>query len=134
MTKDNWTKNGEKLVFEPGDIIFREGEKGDVAFIIEQGSVQLTKKLKTKISVVEILRDGAFALPPLIDNYPRQYTATAREPTVLSIISRECFEKRFSNCDPVIQAVVHYLTRSLRQATDRLMTGGVLEQKNGDMR
>ncbi len=134
MTKSSCVRNGEELVFETGDIIFKEGEEGDVAYIIEQGSVQLTKKLKTKVSVVEILRDGAFALPPLIDNYPRQYTATARERTVLSIITRECFEKRFNSCDPAIQAVVHYLTRSLRQATERLMNGGVLEHKRGDMR
>ena len=127
-------KKEDKLVFEAGDVIFREGEKGDVAFIIEQGSVQLTKKHKAKVSVVEILRDGAFALPPLIDNFPRQYTATAREHTVLSIITREGFEKRFSKSDPAIQAVVHYLTRSLRQATNRLMNGGVLEHKSGDMK
>ena len=122
------------LMFEAGEIIFREGDLGDVAYVIEEGSVQLSKKAKMRTSVVEIVRDGAFALLPLIDNLPRQYTATARQDTVLSVLTREAFEKRLSTCDPSIRAVVHYLTRSLRQATDRLMGGGVLDQSNGDMR
>ncbi len=121
------------LMFEAGEVIFREGETGDVAYIVESGSVQLSKKSNMRMSVVEIIRDGAFALLPLIDNLPRQYTATARQDTVLSVLTRDAFEKRLSTCDPSIRAVVHYLTRSLRQATDRLVGGGVLEHSRGDM-
>lgn len=121
------------LMFEAGEVIFREGEIGDVAYIVESGSVQLSKKSNMRMSVVEIIRDGAFALLPLIDNLPRQYTATARQDTVLSVLTRDAFERRLLTCEPSIRAVVHYLTRSLRQATDRLVGGGVLDHSRGDM-
>ena len=31
-----------RLIFDAGDIIFREGEAGEVAYLVEKGSVQLT--------------------------------------------------------------------------------------------
>ena len=123
-----------RLIFDAGDIIFREGEAGEVAYLVEKGSVQLSKRDKYKSAVVEIIRDGIFALLPLVDNLPRQYTATAREETILTVISRSTFEKRLSNSDPAIRAVVHYLTRSLREASDRLTGGGVLDMERGDTR
>ncbi len=123
-----------RLIFDAGDIIFREGEPGEVAYLVEKGSVQLSKRDTHKSAVVEIIRDGIFALLPLVDNLPRQYTATAREETILTVVSRSAFEKRLSDCDPAIRAVVHYLTRSLREAGDRLTSGGVLDTKRGDTR
>lgn len=120
--------------FSEGEIIFREGDVGEVAYIIDSGSVELSKKGRMRVAVAEILRDGMFALLPLVDNLPRQYTATAREETTCTVITREAFEKHLSASDPAVRAVVHYLTRSLREATDRLAAGGSVDFQRGDTR
>lgn len=120
------------VTFKKGEIIFKEGEEGNVAYIVDKGSVELSKKGRMHKAVAEIVRDGIFALLPLIDNQSRQYTAVAREDTVCTVITQESFEKHLSASSPVVRAAVHYLSRSIREATERMASGGVLDADRGD--
>jgi|GEM_PF-2291342 len=118
--------------FQSGDVLFKEGEDSNTGYIVLSGSIELSKRGHMKVDVAEIVRDGFFGLLPMIDGKPRNYTAKAREKTVCMVIPRQVFLKLLNNSDPIIQAALHNLTRSLRQATSRLTTGGVLDHSRGD--
>jgi len=114
--------------YQPGIMIFREGEKGNCAYIVNSGAVELSKMgPNNKKIVVEIIRDGIFAVLPLVDNQPRQYTAIALEETQCTVITRKMFEERLSATDSAVRSVVRFLTRSLRDATNQLTKGEVLD-------
>ena len=125
---------GEQVEYEAGDIIFKEGEEGIYAYILEEGSVELSKADRGRLQISEIIREGVFGLLPLIDNKPRQFTARARTKVRLTPICKDRFAKRMEASDPVVQSVVRVLTKSFREATDRLSSGGVIDVDRGDAR
>ncbi|MSP87761.1 MAG: cyclic nucleotide-binding domain-containing protein [Alphaproteobacteria bacterium] len=79
----------DRHTFLPGDVIFREGEMGDCAFIINQGLVEITKKSGRRSVVLDRVGvQGIFGEMAMIDAKPRSATATALEPT-------QCLVQRF---------------------------------------
>ncbi|MHA1598675.1 MAG: Crp/Fnr family transcriptional regulator [Alphaproteobacteria bacterium] len=128
------TKKDCQVCFSAGEILFTEGDEGDEAYILDKGSISLSKKGHLRVVVAEIIRDGMFGMMPLIDGLPRQYTATARKNSVCTVVSKEKFAKALSSQDPMIRAAIYYLTKSLREATTRLTNGGVLNVEEGDMK
>lgn len=118
--------------FEEGEVIFREGEESELAYMLISGSVALAKTTQFRLSVAEIIREGFFGLLPMIDGLPRNYTATAREKTTCLVIPEEVLHKLLNQSDPMLKAIVNHLTRSLREASSRLAGGGVIDPTRGD--
>ena len=66
--------------FSPGEIILKEGEPGNTAYIIHQGSVEVTKKLLGKDQALGTLQKGDFfGEISLITAVPRTATVKALE-------------------------------------------------------
>ncbi|MCZ6525079.1 MAG: cyclic nucleotide-binding domain-containing protein, partial [Gammaproteobacteria bacterium] len=79
----------EHLTYQSGDQIFQEGDKGDCAFLIESGSIDISTRKDSKFYRIIILGEGdLFGEIALIDNEPRTATATALEETRLIRIDR----------------------------------------------
>ncbi|PIQ97943.1 MAG: hypothetical protein COV67_01510 [Nitrospinae bacterium CG11_big_fil_rev_8_21_14_0_20_56_8] len=82
------------LTVKKGDIIFREGNFSDCAFIIEKGLFEVSKTDEEgKKKVIGALHTGdIFGEMGLIDGKPRSATVIALEDGRISILSRESFE------------------------------------------
>ena len=76
-----------KTIFKKkGDVIIREGEETDDAYIILEGEIEVTKKGK----VVATLRENnIFGEIALVDQRPRTATCIARTNTKLGHVTRE---------------------------------------------
>jgi CRP-like cAMP-binding protein len=62
----------EKKVFEPGDLIFSEGENSTSLYLIESGEVSVVlSKMGADIQIARICAGGAFGEMGLIDGLPR---------------------------------------------------------------
>jgi len=59
----------------PGDVLFAEGEPGDVMYAVVDGEVELTHRGRV---VEEVTAGGILGEMALIDTEPRSATATAR--------------------------------------------------------
>lgn len=122
----------ERQTFKTGDVIFEEGDAGECAYILDSGSIELSKTHNGRVLVTEIVRQGMFGILPLIDSKPRQFAAIARSNVTVTLVSKHAFAKRMESSDPVVQAVMRLLTKSFRESTDRLSQGGILNEDNGD--
>ncbi|MBI5075429.1 MAG: cyclic nucleotide-binding domain-containing protein [Nitrospirae bacterium] len=79
--------------YEPGEVIFSEGEIGKALYIILSGSVSITKKCGETHSVLAELPAGSyFGELALIDQMPRFATAAAVERTTLLIMYKSYFD------------------------------------------
>ncbi len=79
--------------YEPGEIIFTEGEIGKALYIILDGSVTIAKKGNTDRVVLAELESGSyFGELALIDQMPRFATASAEERTTLLIMYKSYFD------------------------------------------
>ncbi len=69
--------------FASGEIIIRENDIGETAFVIEQGKVRITKKRGGRtVHLAELGPGGTIGEMSMIDDKPRSATVTAVEPTI----------------------------------------------------
>ncbi len=108
----------EKRTLEPGTRLFLEGDVADVAYLINEGKVEIIKQKGDEAVVVNLVGKGEMVGEmALFDNAPRSASARCTEETTVMVIPREEFAKRMESSDPVLQRVVGMLIRRLRDQT-----------------
>ncbi|MBT9314076.1 cyclic nucleotide-binding domain-containing protein [Leptothoe spongobia] len=100
--------------FDAGDIILREGDPSDYAYILRKGKAEVIREhLGNTIILRSINRGDIFGEFGIIDNQPRSATVRAVEPVTVSVLSN----------DEVVDIVFDNPHKSLiltRSAFDRL--------------
>ena len=70
-----------------GDFIFREGEQGNIAYVVESGVVELVKFTgEDYVTLSEITAGTLFGEMAIIDGSPRSASARAKEECTLKEI------------------------------------------------
>ena len=110
-----------KKEIKAGDIILKQGDEGSHAFIIESGSVEiLIEKENNLIQSIGTRGPGTIiGEMALVDNNPRTATIKAIEDSVLLEITKNDFERRLGNSDPVIQMVTQVILARYRDIITR---------------
>ncbi|MBI4700585.1 MAG: EAL domain-containing protein [Deltaproteobacteria bacterium] len=111
-------------VFAPGATIFREGEPGEQAYVIESGAVEITALKDGKSVLLSTLRSGdLLGEMALIDRKPRTATARAVERTELVIIRRDYFEERLEQADPLLNLLLRVVLERFRHTRRSWLRG-----------
>ncbi|WP_104980434.1 Crp/Fnr family transcriptional regulator [Sorangium cellulosum] len=91
MSESSFARYGREYV--PGDVLFREGESGDVMFVIQSGAVRITKSVAGEDKLLAVLGPGEFVGEMAILNQkPRNATATVTEPSRCLVIEARKLE------------------------------------------
>lgn len=93
-------QNLHRAIFAAGETIFKEGDSGDCAYLIEEGSVEVCV---SNIQHSKIGKGELFGEIALIDQQPRTATIRAIDNTVLIPIRRKLIEELLEKTDPVIR-------------------------------
>jgi len=130
-------ENLKHLTYQPGDQIFQEGDKGDRAFLIESGSVDISTRKDSKFFRITILGDGdLFGEMALIDDKPRTATATALEETCVIRIDRDFVDTELANSNPIIEHLLRLVLRRFRHTHYKLIGRDVFsletDEQEGD--
>ena len=111
-----------KLSLLPGDFIFREGEFGHTAYIIESGSVELIKFIGDQHTVLAELdaKGSLFGEMAIIENSPRSAAARAKTECVLTVITEQELKKHLSSSPNASLEMMRRLASYARSANERL--------------
>lgn len=102
---------------QPGDVLFREGEKGDDAYIIERGAIEISLDLAAGKKVLATLTKGdILGEMSLIDDAPRSATAIAVEDAELLVLKRDRLLKPIEAADPIMRLMIQMIVDRLRDA------------------
>lgn len=102
----------------PGSVIFREDEPGDCAYIIERGSVLITRTLGGEQTVIAELGPGELmGEMAVIDGLVRTATATATSETELISIPRTQLTRLLEDADPLLRLLLHLVLERHRSNT-----------------
>ncbi len=115
----------ERITYQPDDHIFQEGDRGDCAYLIENGSVELSILQKKEIFKIGILeKNDLFGEMALIDKRPRMATVTVLEETQVISIPRKLIEEKLINVDPIIGHLLRLVLKRFRMSHHKLMGNG----------
>ena len=123
----------DTITFKKGEDVIEEGTLGDCAYIVEQGSVEVSKLTPHgEKQVLGVLgKSEIFGEMGLIDGLPRCATITALETCVLSVCSKETFNNLADHNPESLLPIFKVLVRRLR-STHALVEA--LQKNIGDNR
>ena len=109
----------EVVNYLKGTTLFRQGEAGDVAFIVNSGSIGIYREVEGKKVPLATLRKGElFGEMAVIDGSPRMATAFTLEDCTLTMISVDLMTEKMKKTDPFIKALITMLLGNLRSVHD----------------
>src|SRR5690606_41608462 len=78
----------------PGDVLFREGEPGREMYVLQEGSVRITKTVKGEEKTLAILGPGEFfGEMAILNAKPRGATAVVEERARVLVLGARTFEE-----------------------------------------
>ncbi len=108
----------ERRGYGPGDVIFREGDRGDCAYLVKEGSVEIYKTIDGKEKILGAIgKGGIFGEMALVDDTPRMAFSRAVEATQLVVISRMMFHQKLEKTDPFIRGLLNIFADNIRRMT-----------------
>jgi CRP-like cAMP-binding protein len=101
-----------------GELLFEEGEVGELAFLIISGAVEIFRKSGNQERVLATLGRGEMiGEMSLIDNQPRIASARALQDTEVRVISRDSLQQRLARLeqtDRVLRRLIAVLVSRIR--------------------
>ena len=109
-----------RRIFQAGEQIFCEGDRGDRAYIVQTGAVAIEKKRAdgSLRLLGKIPAGGIFGEMALVDNQPRMASARALVDSVCLMVPKALLEKKLDTADPFVAAMVRILISNTRQAAN----------------
>ena len=100
-----------------GYVIFKQGDRGDRAFIVQSGTVLL---YRDKVLIAELGDGSIFGEMALIDGAPRIATAVVKEGATLIAIPKRMIDAKLEGIDPFVSKLLRILVANVRNTTLRL--------------
>lgn len=113
----------ERVHFDENEIIFRENDLGDAAYLIVRGQIEVRKGtlMETPQTLGKLGRGDVFGELAMFDDSPRMAEAITRSGVEAIRISRDEFLKRLNGTDPVMKAIVLYMVKRVRAMSDDIV-------------
>jgi EAL domain-containing protein (putative c-di-GMP-specific phosphodiesterase class I) len=113
--------NRQVRTLKASEVIFREGDVGDCAYLIESGSVLIYLNHDSVEYPLKVLGKGeVFGEMSLIDNSLRSASCRTQEKTQLMVVTREQLLERIQTADPVVRLLMRALLSRLRHNNDSI--------------
>ncbi len=112
-----------------GTIIFEEGKPGDKMFIIQSGTVRITKKIDGRQhQLAELAKGEFFGEMAIVSNIVRTASAIASGTVELLAFDRQGFEAMIGKNTKIAMSVIDKLSRRLQNANAQIQQ---LVRQNG---
>jgi CRP/FNR family cyclic AMP-dependent transcriptional regulator len=125
LTDEDLTALGQRVetvIYEPGEVIFQQGDEGSSLFVVEDGAVDISfGEGKTRVVLASLFSGQYFGELSLFDGSPRSATAVATKRSRLIRLDREDLVD-FVNKNPnAALRIIAEMSERLRQ-TNELMS------------
>lgn len=113
----------ERRTFTKGTIIFREGDKGSEAYLVQQGAVRIFKTVNgRRITLGQCKPFQIFGELALMDDAPRMAAAEASEDTTVLVVSKATIRDML-DCAPLgLNNLIQSLIATMRAMGEDLAT------------
>jgi len=112
--RTDYTKSELNRTYRKGDMIFAEGEPGDDFFVVQSGSVKISKIIEDKEVLLGMLKEGdIFGEMALLEGKPRGASAMASEDSSVMAASKANFDALIANQPQLISRITTLLSNRI---------------------
>ncbi|MBX9685196.1 MAG: FAD-dependent oxidoreductase [Candidatus Obscuribacterales bacterium] len=105
--KANRSRKISRAFYGAGDIVLREGDAGTEFYSIEEGEVEVLKRIDDRFEVLAVLGPGDFfGEAAVLENRPRNATIRARTDIELTVMGANVFSQISGSLSPLRDAIV----------------------------
>ena len=105
----------QRRTYEDGDLVFAEGDVGDVAYLVEHGVLEVFSGDGEAATVYALLGPGEIVGEmALIDSKPRMASARASKGSTVIVVTRPMFEEKLKKADPFLRGLLNILVDNIR--------------------
>lgn len=121
---------GKNLLLKPNQILFKTGEKSNGMFIVRRGKLKVfLQESKSEVTLAEVGPGSMIGEMALFDHKPRSASVKATEPSEVTLISNEDFQRLLKQIPKWFNGLMVTLSTRLRTTNERLQklehaTGG----------
>lgn len=114
-------KHQEKKYFNEGELLMLEGERGNEAYLILKGKVEVFKVKDGRKLVLGILKEGDIVGEmALISQEKRSASVVAIEETEVAVLTKQLLSQNLKKIPPYIEKIVSTITQRLQEANERI--------------
>lgn len=107
--------------YSDGEIVFREGDKGEMMYVIQSGEVRITKNGPADEITIATLKSGEiFGEMSLFDKFPRSATAVACGGTRILSVDRKKLFTTISRDPTLMFKIIESMSQRIRNLNDEL--------------
>ena len=107
--------------YDAGTVLFREGDPGDVMYVVQAGEVEIRRKVGEIERVLAVLPAGEFfGEMALINGRPRSATAVVKKPARLLSIESRTFEAMLRGRTEIAIRLIKTLASRLEHANQQI--------------
>ena len=108
----------ERRSYNDGETVFREGEHGSSAFVLQSGNVTIIRNVDGEDHELAVIGPGSiFGEMALIDDQPRMATAKVQGSATIVTITKSMYEEKLKKSDPFIRALLRILVETVRNTS-----------------
>ena len=107
----------EHKQFQPGEVIFRQGDPGDSFYLVERGKVVVWNGSdEAKRIIGEVDTGGLFGEMAVLSRQPRMASASSLVDTQLLKMPASVLRQAINRADPLVVQLINVLMDNLRRA------------------
>ncbi|MBL8701808.1 MAG: cyclic nucleotide-binding domain-containing protein [Alphaproteobacteria bacterium] len=111
----------QRLAFEPGQVLFNQGEAGDSAYIVIDGEAEVSINTPTgRITVATIGRNAIIGEIAILCDVPRTATVTAKAKLLTLRIDKDTFFRLITEFPQMAVEIMRELAHRLEQTNQQL--------------
>lgn len=123
----------DRMVFVPGEVLFKQGEAGDFAYLIMSGTADVSVKMPTgQLSVATLGEHEIVGEIAMLCDVPRTATVTVITELVTLRISKDLFMQLIEEFPQMAVEIMRELARRLEVTTVRLREAVATGQADSD--
>ncbi|MFO1089760.1 MAG: cyclic nucleotide-binding domain-containing protein [Hyphomicrobiales bacterium] len=111
----------ERMTFEPGQVLFEQGDTGDSAYLVLKGKAEiLVKRKSSSIKVAEVPANGIIGEIAILCDVPRTATVRAMEKLDTLRIAKDHFLRMLAEYPDMAIQIMRVLADRLSKTTAEL--------------
>ena len=115
----------ERLTYEPGQVLFNQGDMGDAAYIIVDGEADVIVNTPGgELTVATLARNDFVGEIAILCDVPRTATVKAKNQLVTLVISKELFFRLVSEFPQMAVEIMRELAHRVQETTEKLSAAG----------